>query len=240
MTVSDYPGPRRPAASSTSWRCLRVSPLDAKGDPDPSLAIIGEVASFMSEHPGRIASRYLVAIAAVLLLLFAAGLRARIRRQEGGDDTLSSVVWGAGLLTVGLMLVGNSAWLAADFHAVEGSGAADLTLLWALGLAPGILGTISSAMLLAAAAIASLRLGVLPRTLGYAAGVIAVGLLVGSVEPQGTSFLSPLWGFSYMFFQLWVLVTAIALSRRRGWEPVNMRMRTLNQGQALATGSTSP
>ena len=39
--------------------------LDAKGDPDPALASLGEVASFMAEHPGRIASRYLVALAAL-------------------------------------------------------------------------------------------------------------------------------------------------------------------------------
>jgi hypothetical protein len=91
------------------------------------------------------------------------------------------------------MLVGNSGWLAADFRAVQASGAADLAQLWALGLAPGILSTITSATLLAATALASFRSGVLPRTLGYSAAVIAVGLLVGSVEPQGVSFLSPLW-----------------------------------------------
>jgi hypothetical protein len=89
--------------------------LDAKGDPDPSLATLGDVASFMAEHPGRIASRYLVTLAAVFFLWFAADLRARIRRQEGEDDTLSSVAWGAGLLTVSLMLVGIAVLLAADF-----------------------------------------------------------------------------------------------------------------------------
>jgi hypothetical protein len=62
--------------------------LDAKGDPDPALAPLGDVASFMAERPGRIASRYLVAFAALFFLWLAAGLRARIRRQEGEDDTL--------------------------------------------------------------------------------------------------------------------------------------------------------
>ena len=155
------------------------------------------VARGSSKFHGRAPRSHCVALPGcsrgAVFLWFATALRARIRHQEGEDDTISSIAWGAGLVTVSLMLVGNSGSLAADFRAVQGSGAADLAQLWALGLAPGILSTITSATLLAATALASFRSGILPRTLGYSAAVIAVGLLVGSVEHRGVCFLSPLW-----------------------------------------------
>ena len=56
--------------------------LDAKGDPDPALAPLGDVARFMVEHPDRTLSRFLLAL--VLHAISAAGLTLLVCASPSG------------------------------------------------------------------------------------------------------------------------------------------------------------
>ena len=65
--------------------------------------------------------------------------------------------------------------------------------------------------MLIAASILSIRTGALPKWLGWAGLVVALGLVIAG------AFLDQSWpAFAYGFFWLWVIVTSVVLIRRAG------------------------
>ena len=71
------------------------------------------------------------------------------------------------------------------------------------------------AVLLAATALGVALTQALPRWLGWAAGVLAIGFL-GAALLIAVSPHSLVWIFVYMLFALWIIITSSILIRRAG------------------------
>jgi hypothetical protein len=82
------------------------------------------------------------------------------------------------------------------------------------------------AVLLAATALGVALTQALPRWLGWAAGVLAVGFL-GTALLIAVSPYSLVWIYVYMLFALWIIITSTILIRRAGmrWPNLPSRVR---------------
>lgn len=160
-----------------------------------------EVLAFYTDNEGaQLASSLLATYGALFLVFFVGALRAALRRGEGESGGLSAVAFGGGLLmTLGILIFAGLTFTLADAgDALEPAAAQALSALNGDFFFPLAVGTTA---LLLASGISALGSGVLPRWLAWAAVVIGVV----AITPAGF--------FAFLVGLLWILVTAVVLSR---------------------------
>jgi hypothetical protein len=170
-----------------------------------------EIAGYLadsSNHTRNVIGAYIWVLGGLAFLGFVSGLRSVLRRAEGDPGTLSSVVFGAGVVFTAVWSV-SAATLAAVPYAVGFSDApvsdpdlvrvlpqlGSLLLLLGGGFA-GILLVLSTSALI-------FRTGVLPRWLAWLGIPVAVALVVDVTYMNILPFVG------------WVLVASVALLMRQ-------------------------
>lgn len=166
------------------WVAVFTAASGGGEGPDPAVADRTETVDYMTGLTVNSAGRFGFALAALLLVWFAAGLSARLR-HAGSSSVVSAAALGGGLLAAALMLMGNAVLLGQQFPAMTELGDDTLLLINALQLAPGILSEVGFAGLLIAVGIGSIASRALPRWLGWPAVVIGALELVDAVDPLG-------------------------------------------------------
>ncbi len=170
-----------------------------------------EIAGYLADsenHTRNIIGAYLWVLGGLAFLGFVAGLRSVLRRAEGEPGTLSSLVFGAGVVFTAAWSA-SAVTLAAVAYAVEFSDArvSDPDLVRVLPQLGSLLlllgGGFAGILLLLATAALIFRTGVLPRWLAWLGIVVAIALVVDVTYMNILPFVG------------WVLVASIALLRRR-------------------------
>ncbi len=182
-----------------------------------STASTAEWATFERDHQASlILQEYLIhGVAAVALIVFAAGLRTFLRNREGVRTMLSDVAYGGAIAAASVSLVqatfgqvlANKVSASGDLGAVrallELDNQADTFKLLAL------------ALFVAAASLASLRFQALPRWLDWAGAIVALLLVLGGLSfPIGGSALSAALAASLLCLLAWVAAVAVVFFRR--------------------------
>jgi hypothetical protein len=160
---------------------------------------------------------YLLGAAAAAFLVFASGLWSRLRRAEG-DTAGPSVVAIVGAVSFAtLLFVSSGVTLALVGAAREGRDAAAIRGLFELDNTLLVTSGFALALFLLGAAVSIVTTGALPSWLGWLAGLLALGFMVGlfgilsSDEDGGV--LGIVFWISLMASMVWVLITAVPLIR---------------------------
>jgi hypothetical protein len=170
-----------------------------------------EIAGYLADsenHTRNIIGAYIWVLGGLAFLGFLVGLRSVLRRAEGEPGTLSSLVFGAGVLFAAVWSV-SAATLAAVAYAVEFSDAPvsnpDLVrVLPQLGSLLLLLGGgFAGILLVVATSILAFRTGVLPRWLAWLGIPVAIALVVDVTYMNILPFVG------------WVLVASVVLLRRQ-------------------------
>jgi hypothetical protein len=170
-----------------------------------------EIAGYLDDsgnHTRNIVGAYIWVVGGLAFLGFLAGLRAVLRRAEGDPGTLSSLVFGAGVVFTAVWSA-SAAALAAVAYAVEFADApvSDPDLVRVLPQLGSLLlllgGGFAGILLVAATSILVFRTGVLPRWLAWLGIPVAVALVVDVTYMNILPFVG------------WVLVASITLLMRQ-------------------------
>jgi hypothetical protein len=170
-----------------------------------------EIAAYLADGGNltrNVIGAYLWVLGGLAFLGFLVGLRAVLHRAEGEPGTLSSLVFGAGVLFTAVWSI-SAATLASVAYAVEFSDAPitnpDVVRV-PLQLGSFVLllgGGFAGILLVLTTSVLAFRTGVLPRWLAWLGIPVAIALLVD----VGYMNILPFVG--------WVLVASIVLLRRR-------------------------
>ena len=144
-----------------------------------------EIAGYLADsgnHTRNIIGAYLWVLGGLAFLGFVAGLRSVLRRAEGEPGTLSSLVFGAGVVFTAVWSASAVA-LATVAYAVEFSDApvSDPDFVRVLPQLGGLLlllgGGFAGILLLLATSVLTFRTGVFPRWLGWFGILVAIALV---------------------------------------------------------------
>lgn len=164
-----------------------------------------------SGHRSReVAAFFVIAAAALALVLFSLGLRTLVARAEQPPAPLAALVFVGGVADAVLILAGNSLSRATAFAATDAVFTLDVNtrrLFEDAGLLLLASGAIAAMLMVAGTGVAALRLGVLPRWLGWTSFVAAALL------PLAVGFLG------FLVFFLWVLLVSGVIAFRRASTP---------------------
>jgi hypothetical protein len=170
-----------------------------------------EISGYLADsgnHTRNVVGAYIWVLGGLAFLGFVSGLRGVLRRAEGDPGTLSSLVFGAGVVFTAVWSA-SAATIAAVAYAVEFSDAPvtnpDLVrVLPQLGSLLLLLGGgFAGILLVAATSILAFRTGVLPRWLAWLGIPVAIALVFDVTY------------MNILPFVAWVLVASIALFMRQ-------------------------
>jgi hypothetical protein len=157
-------------------------------DGDPAALL----AWFRDDTDTIIGAEFLFALGAILLIWFFGSLRSTLRGAEGGSGRVSAIAFGGGLIASAGLLMSAAPVLqgAISDDDLVPESAQTLTLL-----SDAFFGVTEFALvpMFVAAALVTLRTGVLPVWLGWVSLAIAVLLLILPVGWAGVVFAFPLW-----------------------------------------------
>jgi magnesium-transporting ATPase (P-type) len=148
---------------------------------------------------------FLIAAAALAVVVFASSLRSLIARAEQETAMLAVLGWAGGLACAVLVLAGNAVSRATAFAAMSDDFQLDPNtrrLAENAGFLLFVSGTLAAILLVVAVSLAAIRHGVLPRWLGWA-GFPAAALL-----PLAIAFVG------FLVLALWVLAVSAVLALR--------------------------
>ena len=154
----------------------------------------------------EIVAFFLIAGAALALVVFATALRSLIARAEQETAMLAALAWAGGIACAVLVLAGNAVSRATAFTALDDKFRLDPNtrrLFEDTGFLLFASGALAAILLVVALSLAGLRYGVLPRCLSWA-GFPAAALLTLGIVFVG-----------FLVFALWILVVSGALALRR-------------------------
>lgn len=185
-------------------------PADAPG----SSATPEEVLRWtLDDRRSLLVAGVLVAAGLALGVGFFAGLRALCARAEGAPGILATIGYGSMLVVIGLIGVGVALAQTQAFLALDSDPAAVKAFHEARVLVVDLAGVPAAAGFLAFGS-SMVRTAYPSRSLGWAAGVVAVAQLLGAVSLSRTGFWSPGGGASTLAVVTvgaWVAVTSIVL-----------------------------
>jgi hypothetical protein len=176
---------------------------------DASAQEIGAYLADSGNQTRNVIGAYIWVLGGLAFLGFVSGLRSVLRRAEGDPGTLSSVVFGAGVVFTAVWSV-SAATLASVAYAVRFSDApvSDPDIVRVLPQLGSFLlligGGFAGILVLLATSTLIFRTGVLPRWLAWLGIPVAPALLVDVTYMNILPFVG------------WVLVASIALLRRQG------------------------
>jgi hypothetical protein len=154
----------------------------------------------------EIVAFFLIAGAALALVVFATALRSLVARAEQESAMLAALAWAGGIACAVLVLAGNAVSRATAYTALDDKFRLDPNtrrLFEDTGFLLFASGALAAILLVVAVSLAGLRYGVLPRWLGWA-GFPAAALLTLGIVFVG-----------FLVFALWILVVSGALAFRR-------------------------
>jgi hypothetical protein len=157
-----------------------------------------------------IVGAYLMAVAAVLLLCFAARLRALLGEAEGGRETVAGLAFVGGGVCAALILVGAFALATVPAALVFGSSpdptnADAARFIPQFGFGIVLVGAMFAAIvMILSTSIIVLRTGALPAWFGWFGIVVSIVLLFGAAF------------FPVIALPIWAIVAAILLLRSSG------------------------
>jgi hypothetical protein len=153
---------------------------------------------------------FLIAAAALCLVLFSHGVRVVIDRAAPSGSSAARVAFAGGLAAAVLILAGDAVSRATAFSAMDADFELDPNtrrLFENAGFLLFVCGALAAILLTAGVAVAALRHGVLPRWLGWASVVTALLL------PLAIGFVG------FLVFWLWVLLVSGVLAFRSSHAP---------------------
>ena len=154
----------------------------------------------------EIVAFFLIAGAALALIVFTSALRSLIARAEQEQSMLAALAWAGGIACAVLVLAGNAVSRATAFASLDSKFQLDPNtrrLFEDTGFLLFASAALAAILLVAAVSLAALRYGVLPRRLGWA-GFPAAALLTLGIVFVG-----------FLVFAAWVLTVSAALALRR-------------------------
>ena len=152
---------------------------------------------------------YLSLLSFIALIWFLGALWAALRRAEGDPGLLSLVAFGSGLVAIAALTGGG--WAMVVFRIQEGVDPQIARTLFDLGNFAFATSWVFFASLLLAAGIAAIQYGALPRWLGWASIIVAIGLLAGRIIWTSQAAFVP-----WVLFWLWLIIVSVILIRRAG------------------------
>jgi hypothetical protein len=168
------------------------------------------VAFFMARNSQLFTTgEYLSTLSLIALLWFLGSLWSALRRAEGEPAWLSFVAAASGLMIVATISAG-SGWALAVFRQAEGLDPQIARLLFDHGNFAFANAWVMLASLCLATGMVSIRTGALPRWLGWAGILIAVGLLTARAAWASSGLVFIPFGLCY----LWLIAISIVLIRR--------------------------
>ena len=185
-----------------------VSPMIAD-HPDSAMADNDVLVTYLTDAAPIVwATQVLTVLAAVLLVVFAAGLSRRLAEQEPMGSLVPQVASAGVLLTAGLSLVGGGICTELFWHLIQDEGKVDPdtiaatlaifnTMPWvwaAIGISAG------------ATAVAALRHGSLPRWIGVVSVVMTALVVLTQAVPLQYMALLP--------GALWLIIVGIGFARQ--------------------------
>ena len=192
--MSDRMWRRLGAAGGIFYVVLTLLGNDVIGGTRPGIGLLVELLGF------------------VFFAFFLGSLWACLRSAEGDGGWLSAAAFGGGLLALAVKLASVAPVLAV--RASEGMDPGTANALIAMNGASFDITFLPLGVMLLATAIVAVRTGALPRWLGWASAVVALGLL-GALSAAVVSPSPPEWVFlAMLLFALWTVATSIALIRR--------------------------
>jgi hypothetical protein len=183
----------------------------------PSADASGEEikAALLAQGNAMLVGHYLEGLMLMLFLWFAASLHDVLRRAEAGAETLATTMLGGAIATVAVILVAHAIQAALALRIAPDGDPALLQALFALAAMVDAFFAIPLAVFLAATGAVVVRSGAISRWLGWAAGVIALLLVVGLAGTLADT--GPLVGVGivgFLLFVLWLLAASSMLLRR--------------------------
>lgn len=170
-----------------------------------------------SNQNSEIAAYFLFAAGALCVIGFFGALRERLADAEDSPARISQLAFGAGLLSIALMLLAVIMFVAPASAAAETSAAdvvpATYRVLQNMGYMTLVAGTIIGAIAVWSSSAIALRTGVFPRWFAW------LGVLAGVVQ------LGAVFFFPIILYCLWILVASVLLTVRRTDSPVPVEVR---------------
>ena len=182
------------------------------GSEPPFFAKAPEIMDFFMTRDSRLfeLGDHIMTLAVIPFVWWLSVLWARLRRAEGTAGWLSVAALGSGLVFA-TQLISRGGWTLAMGRIEEGLNPELARTLFDMDNLNFANIWVSSAGILLAASILSIRTGALPKWLGWAGLVVALGLVIAR------GFLDQSWlSFAYAFFWLWMIATSVVLIRRAG------------------------
>jgi hypothetical protein len=170
---------------------------------------VDEIVSYYQDESGSIMlGSYLGMLSVFFLLWFVGTLHSRMRRAEGGEGRVASILLVGGGAAAAISLAFDAVNAAAAFRADEDDAIAPETATALFDLSGALFGIaypMALGVLVAATAVLALRVGALPRWFGIVSVVVALGLVSGFVA----------WLFA-MFSVIWFAALSLILFRAEG------------------------
>lgn len=198
--------------SGTLAVVLIVAGFALSGSAPGDTAASAEVVRYYESHTGaQSASGVLLSVAALLFLVFAAGLVARLRQADAADGACSLCLLGSGIVAAGLATYAGVAIAMGDVGGTLGGTALQALNVLADGPVFVFLLTIGASAFLFGAGWATLTSSLLPRWLGWLAYAIAAAALIPSHVLGGALDHVGIVPFAGVGF--WAIATGILLAR---------------------------
>src|SRR5215210_3702402 len=196
--MSDRMWRRLGAAGGVFYVVLTLLGNDVIGGTRPGIGLLVELLGF------------------VFFAFFLGSLWACLRSAEGDGGWLSAAAFGGGLVALAVRIASVAPVLAVG--ASEGMDSGTANALIAMNGASFSITCLPLGVMLLSTAILAVRTGALPRWLGWASAVVALGLL-GALSAAVVSPSPPEWVMGWvilamLLFALWTVATSIVLIRR--------------------------
>jgi len=234
MTVNENRWERYGAAAGVAFAVIAVVSLLMVPSPPHIDAGVRKIADYYANHRrSLLTSNMLFVVSALAFIWFLGHLRHVLQRAEGGVEALSPIVYGAGLVTAAVAMMGCLPGLVLAFAAHQPVVFNDngiVRLLFDLNSLMGSIGAMAAGLFAVSAGWAMVRKELVGQWMGWI-GLASAGLLWASgIAGFYLSTYSPFWAgimlISGLGFIAWVLVASIVMLRQpevervTAWEPV--------------------
>ena len=190
------------AIAGVLWAALIVAAVVLTGDQPSNSDSVATVFNYWHDNQSsEIAAAVIGQLAAVLIVLFGAGVRSALRSGEAGEATYSVIAFGGAVVAAAGFAVAGMVNLAGAAAADQGAHGAVYTINQ-LNAASWIPFTAGLALIMLAAGIGGLRTLALPRWLSW------VGIALG------VAFMTPAGALGFILVPFWVVAVSVALYRR--------------------------